>query len=69
MDFLSVLLSSPQLWLLASPSGVGMVLGAPLPGLTLVLSDRRSGLVIARPLQPSQLVVAGFGGGGRSYPG
>ena len=46
-----------------------MVLGPPLPGLTLVLSDRRSSLVVARPLQPSQLVVAGFGGGGRSYPG
>ena len=52
-----------------SPSGARMALGAPLPGLTLVLSDRRSGLVIAWPLQPSQLVVAGFGGGGRSYPG
>jgi hypothetical protein len=47
----------------------GMVLGPPLPGLTPVLSDRRSGLVIVRPLQPSQLVVAGFGGGGRSCPG
>jgi len=56
-------------WLLASPSGAGMVLGAPLPPLTGSLGDRRSGLTVARPLQPSQLVVAGFGGGGRSYPG
>ena len=40
--------SSPRPRLLASPSGVGMVLGAPLPGLTLVVSDRRSGLVVAR---------------------
>ena len=46
-----------------------MVLGGPLPGLTPLVSDRRSGLVVARPLQPSQMAVAGFGGGGRSYPG
>ena len=45
-------------WLLASPSGAGMALGAPLPGLTLVLSDRRSGLTMARPLRP---VFAGSG--------
>ena len=45
-------------WLLASPSGAGMALGAPLPPLTRSLGDRRSGLTVARPLQP---VFAGSG--------
>ena len=45
-------------WLLASPSGAGMALGAPLPPLTGSLGDRRSGLTVARPLQP---VFAGSG--------
>jgi hypothetical protein len=50
--------SSPRLQLLASPSGAGMALGAPLPPLTGSLGDRRSGLTVARPLQP---VFAGSG--------
>ena len=41
-----------------SPSGARMALGAPLPPLTRSLGDRRSGLTVARPLQP---VFAGSG--------
>ena len=41
-----------------SPSGARMALGAPLPPLTGSLGDRRSGLTVARPLQP---VFAGSG--------
>ena len=56
-------------WLLASPSGAGMALGAPLPGLTLVLSDRRSGLTMARPLRPVFAGSGRFWGRWKEQPG
>ena len=56
-------------WLLASPSGAGMALGAPLPPLTGSLGDRRSGLTVARPLQPVFAGSGRFWGRWKEQPG